>query len=157
MTRPPLSAGSCLRPLRAALAELSLDHKSRLELWVDLLARLTLAAQACAEAEGLRHLRRCGVRQTHTVAKNLLIEYEQILMATQVFGHTVSEADVQPRLQHLSDRRCSLEQELQELAYAYLRLLGDAVGPDPASAFDGWLRERADIHLAQADAIRRGV
>ncbi len=156
MTRPRLSAGSCLRPLVATMAGLPLAHKSRPELWVDLLARLSLTAQACSQPDAIRRLRSCGVRQIHTVSKNLLGEYEQMRLAAQVFGHTVSEEALQLRCRLLASQQGHLEQDLQELAYAYLRLLGDSAD-ERLSPLDDWLRGRADLHLAQADAIRRGI
>ena len=156
MTRPRLSAGHWLRPLLATGVESTHIHKSRSDLWVDVLARLSFIAEVCLQPDAMRCLRRCGVRQVHTVAKNLLGEYQQILLAAQVYGHTVSEEVLQVRLQMLTARTCHLEQELQELAYAYLRLLGDSNG-ERMSPLDVWLRGRADLHLAQADAIRRGI
>ena len=156
MNRPRSSAGSCLRPLLATVAEMPLAHKSRPELWVDLLARLSLTAEACTQPPAIQRLRRCGVRQIHTVSKNLLGEFDQMRMAAQVFGHTVTDEALQLRRRMLATRTSQLEQALQELAYAYLRLLGDSAG-ERESPLDGWLRGRADLHLAQADAIRRGI
>lgn len=147
---------SRLMPLLATLTETVTDPPARRDLWVDLLARLSMAEAVCTEPETVRYLRQAGVRQTHTIAKNLSSEFEQARRVSRVLGHHITEESLHARRRLLSAQACSLDQEMQALADAYLRLL---CHPNPTlpSPLDDWLRQRAEVHSAQADAIQRGI
>lgn len=125
-------------------------------LWVDVLASLTLAAEVSTQPETNAHLRRCGVRVSRTLAQNLARELEQFYRITGWIGVVVPESVLQEKRDALANGDGVLDRVLEDLARAYLRLM---TGPVVAkgSPLDSWFQSRAMVHMAQVDAIRRGV
>lgn len=116
-------------------------------LWTELLARLSLAAVASAQAQTRLHLRALGVRRTGTVATNLARELSVARRMAASAGVLVQPLELQYRVGELAQPG-ALGRHLPELAGLYRRILLDAATP-PDGALARWLAAREHVHLAQ--------
>jgi len=122
-------------------------------LWTDLLARLSLAAAACTQAQTLLALRELGLRRTGTVATNLARELMIADRMAERAGVPVLPLEVQRRIGELA-RPCALTGHLQGLATTYRDILLDPALP-PDGPLLKWLAARVRVHLTQFEAMEQ--
>ena len=129
------------------------DRAALQALWVELLARLSHAAQECARPAAVQRLRVFGVRRTGTAALQLAREYADALRMATAAGCAPPADEVARRARELV-LRDDLSRDLHELAATYEQLL-IAQAPRRGTQLHRWLSGRCRVHAAQAEAISR--
>ncbi len=119
--------------------------------WVVLFAHLSHTARRCAQADVAGQLKSLGVRRTQTVVISLAREYVHARDLAGALGVTPSVDEVW-RTAYAMPLHDHLAKHFRELAQAYLKLLW-ITAPREGSPLSRWLRERASVHTAQAQAI----
>lgn len=124
-------------------------------LWIDLFVQLSHTAQECAQPGTVQGLKAFGIRRPTQVTLSLAREYAKAHeMATEAgFSTSPHHVSCLMRERLLSN---DLDRDFQVLAEAY-RLLLLAMQPRSGSSLSRWLEGRAQVHFAQAKAIRQGA
>ena len=120
--------------------------------WANLLARLSHMAHRCAQADMIDQLKAFGVRRTRTVAIMLGRECDRAWREALANDFTLSRSQVQRHARELCARQPP-DEDFRALADAYRQLL---IMTHDAS-LRRWLGGRADVHDAQAKAMRHAT
>lgn len=132
------------------------EHAMHLEaLWTELLVQLSHTVQECAQPAAIDRLKKLGIRRPKTAAVRLAREYVKTFEAASDSGFAPSQQAIMRRV---GERPfCNdLDHDFVALARSYERLI-EAVRPPKASLLFRWLQGRVEVHLAQADALTRGM
>jgi hypothetical protein len=140
-------------PVAAASPDAAADRAALQALWVELLARLSHAAQECARPAAVQRLRVHGVRRTGTAALQLAREYADALRMAAIAGVSPADDEVLRRTRDLA-LRDDFGLDLRELVATYEALLL-AQAPRRGTQLHRWLSGRCRVHAAQAEAIGR--
>jgi hypothetical protein len=124
-------------------------------LWTELLVQLSHTVQECAQPEAIDRLKKLGIRRPQTAAVRLAREYVKTFEAACDSGFALRQQAI---LQRAGARafRNDLDHDFRELARSYERLI-EAAAPPKTSLLLRWLQGRMVVHLAQADALMRGM
>jgi hypothetical protein len=142
-------------PSAAASPDVAADRAALQALWVELLARLSHAAQECARPAAVRRLRILGVRRTGTASSQLEREYADAGRMAAIAGCATPAEEVTRRLREM-ELRDDLARDLHELSATYEQLLL-AQAPRRGTQLHRWLSGRCRVHAAQARAIAQDV
>jgi len=132
------------------------EHTVHLEaLWTELLVQLSHTAQECAQPEAIDRLKKLGIRRPKTAAVRLAREYVKTFEAASDSGFAPPQQAI---MRQAGERPfCNdLDHDFIALARSYERLIA-AVQPPRTSQLFRWLQGRVEVHLAQADALMRGM
>jgi hypothetical protein len=120
-------------------------------LWLDLLARLSLAAVASTQVQTHLLLRALGVRRTGTVATNLARELSVAYRMAAFVGVMVEPLELQRRVGELAHPG-TLESHLRGVTTAYQLIMFDPATP-PQGPLSKWLAGQQRVHLTQIESI----
>jgi hypothetical protein len=120
-------------------------------LWTDLVARLSLAAQASRQTPARQQLHALGLRRVATAATLLKREEAMARRMAASAGAPIEPARLRRRILELA-QPATLAWHLDGLTQTYRRIQIDPATP-PAGPLHEWLAGRLRVHLAQADAL----
>jgi len=122
-------------------------------LWTQLLVRLSCTAWECAKPDATQRLTAFGSRRPRTVISSLAREHAKAQSMATASGFKLHPEDILRLMRELS-RDDNLHHDFRGLAENY-RLLLLAIDPPSGTLLHRWLKGRAQVHFAQAEAIRR--
>lgn len=124
-------------------------------LWNDLLVRLAHTARESAQPDAVRRFKALGIRRPTTVSTSLAREYARSHALAAAAGFVLPHEDILRTVRELPFG-ADIDDDFDMLARDYGQLLREAQPPSGSLLFR-WLRARAHVHAAQAEAIRRGI
>jgi hypothetical protein len=143
-------AKPCLRCLPEGASALSVQG-----LWTQLHVRLLWTTWECAKPDAIGRLAALGIRRPRTVVLSLAREYVKAQSMATVAGFKPHPQDVS-QLAREPSHYDNLDDNFRGLAENY-QLIMQAMEPLSETLLYRWLRGRAMVHFAQAEAIRRGT